>query len=365
MSIRIPWAKPTFGGREKEYLVDALDSTWISGGPYVERFEQAFLRHLGASHGLTVSNGTTALQVALLALGIGPGDEVIVPEFTFVAPANMVLAVGASPVFADVDPRTFCLDAADVARRITPKTRAIIAVHLYGNVCDMDAIGALARAHGLRLIEDTAQAPFSRYRGRFAGTFGDAGCFSFQAAKTITTGEGGFVVTPHADAEEKMRVIRDHGMRKGKRYWHDTLGHNFRQTNLQAAVGLAQYESLDRIIVERRRVYRAYKERLEGVPGVTLQYFAPEVDPVVWAVALVLDPVAFRVDRDGVMKAMTEVGIETRPGFYPFGAMPVYRTAPLPVGEHLGRTVISVPSFPSLTDDEMTFICDQLKGLRR
>jgi perosamine synthetase len=365
LSFRIPWAKPTFGDREREYVVDALTSSWVSGGPYVERFEHALNRHMESSHGLTVSNGTAALHLALLALGIGPGDEVIVPDFSFVAPGNMVRAVGATPVFADIDSRTWCLDPADAEKRITARTRAIVTVHLYGNVSDMDGLLSLTQARRLLLVEDVAEAAFSRYRHRYAGTFGDAGCFSFQATKTITTGEGGYVTTGSSDLDDRMRIIRDHGMRRGKRYWHDVVGHNFRLTNLQAALGLAQFESLDRIIADRQRMYRSYAERLAHVAGVTFQYFPPEVDPVVWAVALRLDPSAFRFDRDGVISALAEIGIETRPGFYPFSVMPLYESEPIPIAERIGATVISVPSFPTLTDDEIGFVCDRLKDLRR
>jgi perosamine synthetase len=363
--MKIPWAKPTFGGKEAAYLADALHSTWISGGPYVDNFEKEFTRRIGSPFGVTASNGTTALQLALLGLGIGPGDEVIIPGFTFVAPANMTIAVGATPVYADIDPLTWCLDPASVRRQITPRTRAIIPVHVYGNVCDMDALRELADKQHCFLIEDTAEAVFSKFRGRYAGTFGDAGTFSFQATKTITMGEGGLVATPHADLLQRMRQIRSHGMREGKRYWHDMVGHNFRLTNLQAAVGCAQLEAADALIADKLRVYQLYRGRLQGQRGIAMQRFSPEVDPVVWAVAVKLDPQVFNGDRDAVMAALAEDGIETRPGFYPFGAMPLYHAPVLPVSQDVGANVVSLPSFASLTEEEIMYMCDRLHRLRK
>lgn len=361
----IPWAKPNLGAKENQYLKNALGSTWISGGPYVERLEREFLRRHRARYGMAVSNGTTALQVALLALDIGPGDEVIVPGFTFVAPGNMVLAVGARPVFVDVDPETWCVDPSAVEQAITPRTKAIIAVHLYGNVCDMDALGAIARRRGLLLIEDAAEAAFSRFKGRLAGTMSDIGCFSFQATKTITTGEGGFVLARRKEHGDKMRLIANHGMRPGKRYWHDVVGHNFRLTNMQAAVGCAQLERLDGFIANRARMSRLYAKHLGGIGGVTVQTIRPEVDPVIWAIAVRLDSVSFEGGRDQVIKSLAARGIETRPGFYPFCDMPLYKSKKLPVSRSVGGSVISLPSFPDLTEREIALVCARLAALSR
>ncbi len=386
MRERIPWAKPDLGEAEKKLLVEALDSTWISGGPFVDRLEAEFtaLHGLGQGsqvpggqsfsspgggggglRGLTTSNGTTALQLALAGLEIGRGAEVIVPGLTFVAPANMVLAMGAVPVFADIDPRTWCLDPAQVEARLTPRTKAILCVHLYGNVCAMDALADIARRRGIPLIEDAAQAVFSKYRGRYAGTFGSAGCFSFHATKTITTGEGGFVLTPDAGLFERMRVLRDHGMRSGKRYWHDVLGYNFRLTNLQAAVGCAQMARRGEFLEARKRMVRSYLARLAGIPGVAPQYFPPEVEPAVWAVAVKLDAKAFGGDRDWVIERLSEAGIETRPGFYPMSAMPPYQSARLAVSEDVGLNVLSLPSFPAITAEQIARVCDSLRALKR
>ncbi|MBA7518904.1 GDP-perosamine synthase [subsurface metagenome] len=365
IKVKIPWAKPTLFGNEKKYVSDALDSTWISGGPYVEKFEKEFTRYNGTKYGITTSNGTTALQLALLALGIGPGDEVIVPGFTFVAPANMVIAVGAKPVYAEIDPLTWCIDPVSVERSISDRTKAIIPVHIYGNVCDMDVLKTIAGKHNLAIIEDTAEAAFSKYKEKYAGTFADIGCFSFQATKTITMGEGGFVLTGNKKLYEKMCLFRDHGMQKDKRYWHDVIGYNFRLTNLQAALGCAQLENLDKIISERQRVFRLYREHLTGEIGITMQHFTPEVKPVIWAIALKIDSKVFQGGRDFLIKALSEVGIETRPGFYPFGVLPLYNAPRLPICEEVGANVISLPSFPQLTKEEINFVCTHLKNLRR
>lgn len=365
MPFKIPWAKPVFAAKEKEYLIDALESTWISGGHYIEKFEDSFRRYNKSSYCITTSNGTTSLQLALLALGIGPGDEVIVPGFTFVAPANMVIALGAKPVYADIDKQTWCIDPSAVEHCISSKTKAIIVVHVYGNVCDMDAIMDISSRNNISVIEDAAEAAFSQYKGKYAGTFGDIGCFSFQATKTITMGEGGCVLTNNEEIHKRMRLIRDHGMRKDKRYWHDVVGFNFRLTNLQAAVGCGQLENIESIIVSRRRMYEFYKTQLENEYGISMQQFSPDVEPVVWAIAVKIDPDAFKGNRDFLIHGLLDAGVETRPGFYPFSSMPLYRAPKLPVSENVGLNVISLPSHPSLSHDEIEFICHHFKKLKK
>ena len=362
-TIRIPWSKPVFWGNEKKYVNEAVESTWISGGSFIERFEAEFTALHGMSYGITVSNGTTALQLALMSLGIGPGDEVIVPGFTFVAPVNMVIGLGATPVYADIDVRTWSIDPVSVERCITDRTKVILAVHIYGNVCDMGPLKKLATDRGLFLIEDNAESMFSRYKGQYSGTFGDAGCFSFQATKTIAMGEGGFVLFSRKDTYDCARTIRDHGMRPGKRYWHDVVGYNFRLTNLQAALGYAQLERTQDIISNRRRVFDLYRKNLTGMPGVTLQHFPSDVDPVVWAVAAKIDPEFFKVDRDGFLQAMLEAGVEMRPGFYPMGHMPLYQTTALPVSTEVGLNVLIFPSFPSLTEEKIDYIVRQFRKI--
>lgn len=361
----IPWAKPYLFGNEKVYILDALYSTWISGGKYVDKFESDFARLIGTKYAVTASNGTTALHLALLAAGIGPGDEVIVPGFTFVAPANTVLQTGAKPVYVDIDPKTWCIAVNEVETSITDKTKAIIPVHVYGNVCEMEALMKIAKDKGISLIEDVAEAVFSKYRGKFAGCFGDLGCFSFQATKTITMGEGGAVLTNDEKLSERMNILRNHGMREGKRYWHDVVGYNYRLTNLQAALGCAQFENVDKIIAEKARVYKKYFENISNVPGIDFQYIYKEVEPVIWAVAIKINREYFKGDRDFLIMELLKRNIETRPGFYPFSVMPLYNAQPLPIAESISRNIISLPSYPSLSDDDIDNICNQLKSLMK
>jgi perosamine synthetase len=363
--VHIPWAKPTFWGKEKLYVSEALDSTWISGGPFVDRLESEFTALTGVSYVLAMSNGTTSIHAAYLALGLKPGDEIVVPGYGFLCAANIALQMGVKPLFSEVDPDTWCIRATDVEQCLSPKTKAIIPIHTYGNVCAMDEILSLGQKHCIPIIEDTAEALMSSYNGKLAGTMGTIGCYSFQATKTITTGEGGMVVTADQELYDSMALYRSHGMLRRRYYWHELPGHNFRLTNLQAAIGCAQIEKLPVIVSERRRVHERYFTRLSQVSGVTMQQFSHEVKPVVWAVALKLDTAAFPQGRDSVMGQMAEFGIETRPGFYTPSQMQFYKCPSLPTCEDVAKTVISLPSYPTLADEQIDFVCDKLYALRR
>jgi perosamine synthetase len=364
-SPAIPWARPRLSGNEEPLVLDALRSNWISGGPYVERLEREVADRMGIAHAVAVSNGTTALELALRALNLESGAEVIVPGFTFVAAANMVLSIGLTPLYADVNPDTWLLDPAEILRLSTARTKAVIPVHLYGNVADMDAIVAAASGRGLAVVEDAAEAAFSRHRGRCAGTIGRLGTFSFQATKTITTGEGGMVVTADDALAARSRTLRDHGMRKDKRYWHDVVGYNFRLTNLQAAIGCGQLQSLDRIMAERRAIHDGYKARLSGVTGIKLQHFDEHVEPVVWVTVVQLDDPddldAVRARRDRIMAGMADDGIETRPGFYDLSLLPPYGCPPLPVARRVSASTIALPTFVGLGSDDLDRICDSFR----
>jgi perosamine synthetase len=360
----IPWAKPDLLGNEQQYIAEAVSSTWISGGPFIERFEDEFSKYCGARHAMTASNGTTALHMAYLALGVGPGDEVIVPGFAFMAAANVALHVGAKPVFTEVDPTTWCMTAGEVERHISPKTKLIVPVHTYGNVCAMDQIMALANTNSIAVLEDAAEAFASRYKNRLAGRQGVIGTFSFHATKTITTGEGGMVITDSGELHDKLYLFRNHGMLR-TRYWHELPGHNFRLTNMQAALGCAQLEKIDKIIGERGRVYASYRKCLSNVPGVTMQNFDADVEPVVWAVAVKLDPQAYPQGRDAVMRQLQEAHVETRNGFYAASMLRhLYGCSSLPICEDLTQYVLSLPTYCSLDDGEIEFICATLKSLR-
>lgn len=361
----IPWARPVFWGDEQRQVVEALESSWISGGPFVDQLEHKFSTLSDGARALAVSNGTTAIHLAYLALGIRAGDEIVVPGFGFLAAANVALHMAARPVFCEVDPQTWCMRAEDIAPVLTSRTKAIVVVHTYGNVCHMEPILTLANERGIPVIEDAAEAFPSRYRGQLAGSLGTIGTYSFQATKTITTGEGGMVVTRDDALCERMALYRSHGLRRRKHYWHEVPGLNFRLTNMQAALGCAQMEKLDRIVVERHRVYATYRDHLAGMSGVTLQTFRPDVEAVVWAIAVQLDPAAFPQGRDAVLAQMLEAGIELRPGFYSPSQLEYFDALPLATCDALAASIVSLPSYPTLTGPEIGRICAQLARLSR
>src|SRR5262245_26917004 len=350
MADRIPWAKPEFWGCELEYLSDALASTWISGGKYVEQLEREVAAFCGTRHAFAVANGTMAIHLAYLAIGLRPGDEVVLPGFGYLAAANVALHVGAKPIFAEVDPSSWCISAEAIAEVLTPRTRGVVPIHTYGNACDMDPIMELCRRRGILVIEDAAESFGTRYKGRQTGTIGDIGCFSFQATKTITTGEGGMVVTSRDEFVDALQLYRSHGVRR-IRYLHEVAGLNFRLTNLQAALGCAQLGHIDVIAKARHCMRERYCEYLGKIEGISMQEYANDVEPVIWAIAIKLDPFVFPQGRDTVIEELGEMGIEARPVFYPPNAMPqLYGGGiELPVCTEIGRQVISPPSYPSLS----------------
>ena len=358
--MRIPVYQPDLSGNEKRYVCDCLDTGWISSkGAYVSRFEQAFGAFLDLPHCCSVSNGTTALQTAIGGLGIGPGDEVIVPALTYVASVNAIAGAAARPVFVDSLPDTWQMDVADVERKITPRTRAILAVHLYGGVCAMDALADLARRHGLLLIEDCAEAFGSRFQGSFAGSFGDVATFSFYGNKTITTGEGGMVAARSADLLTRLAVYRNQGVSPTHEYWHESLGFNYRMTNVAAAIGLAQIERASDFIDRKRRLVGWYRAALADAP-VTFQAEPVGVFHTWWMVSLLCANAAACA---GVRKALADAGVETRPLFPPAHTLPMYRAgqAPLPVAEDLAGRGMNLPSWPGLTESDVHFIAGVIR----
>ena len=365
MTKYIPWATPYFWGNEKKYVADSLDSGWISSGKYVEQLEEKLAEYCQVPYAISASSATTATHMAYLALGIGPGDEVIVPGFGFLCVANLALHVGAKPIFADVDKKSWCVTAEKIKPLITKKTKAIAVIHTYGNVCDMDPILTLAKTNNLMVIEDAAQSFGSKYKGKYSGTMGKVGIYSFQATKTITTGEGGAVVTNSSSLRDQMKLFRSHGMGE-KKYWHKVAGHNFRITNMQAAIGCAQLEQIDKITAERSRVYKTYCEFLNKMNGVEMQDYSSDVDPLVWAIGLRLDSIDFPQGRDKIISQLKDKGIETRPGFYSADTMPhLYGKLQLPVCKELSDSVISLPSSPILGNEQIEFICNTLDSLRK
>lgn len=318
----IPVAEPDLRGKEFEYLSDAFLSTWISSaGKYIDKFESEFAAFCGTKHGVATSNGTVALHLALVALGIGEGDEVIVPDLTFAATINAVLHANATPVIVDIEEEGWCIDPVEIEKAITPRTKAIIPVHVYGQPCDMDAIMDIAQRHDLKVIEDAAEAHGAKFKGQRVGSFGDIACFSFFGNKVITTGEGGMCLTNSDELNEKMRVLRDHGMNKKKKYWHDTIGFNYRMTNLQAAIGCAQLERIDQILAAKKSLEASYRKVLEGFGFIHWQADMPERARIVWLVCALIKTDA----RDRVIQALRDNGVDARPFFYPLSEMDVYK----------------------------------------
>jgi perosamine synthetase len=352
----IPVYRPLIGEQEKHYVADAVASSWISSrGEYLERFEREFPAFVGAQHGVATCNGTVSLHLILEAMGIGAGDEVIVPTFTYVASVNAIAYTGATPVFVESDPEYWNLDPADVAAKITPRTKAIMVVHLYGHPADMDPLLALSEKHGIPLIEDAAEAHGAEYKGRRVGALGIAGSYSFFGNKIITTGEGGMVVCNDPVFAERCRHLRGQGVSATKTYWHDVIGFNYRMTNLAAAIGVAQLERVDEVLATKRRIAERYMANLADVEGVTLPPEMPWARNVFWMVSILVDP----AHRDPLMAYLKDNGVETRPFFYPAHTMPMYAAGQsFPVAERLGASGINLPSFPELTDGEIDMTCE-------
>jgi perosamine synthetase len=356
----IPIYRPDLSGNEKKYVNECLDSSWISSkGQFVEEFESAFARRIGVSHAASVCNGTVALHLALMALGIGPGDEVIVPTLTYIASANSVTHTGATPVFVDSLPDTWQIDPDDIRRHITPNTRAIMPVHLYGHACDMDAILAIAAEHRLFVIEDCAEAFGTLYKGRHVGTFGDISTFSFFGNKTITSGEGGMVVANDRTLIERAKHLKGQGLANHREYWHDIVGFNYRMTNIQAAIGLAQLERADDFIAKKRRIAERYINGLQRLP-IQVHTESPETFHSYWMFSIL---VAQAAHRDALRQHLSDNGIETRPLFYPVHTMPMYSRAyrPHPVAEDLGWRGINLPSWPGLEDEQVDCVISNIE----
>jgi perosamine synthetase len=364
---RLPVMEPSLGGNELKYVSDCIVSNWISSqGKYVASFEEAFEDFIGSDHALCVSSGTTALHLALAALEIGDGDEVIMPDLTFAATANVVIHRGGVPVLADVTRETWTLEPREIEAKITGRTRAIMPVHLYGHPCDMEPILEIASRHGLKVIEDCAESLGARYRGRQTGTMGDVGCFSFFANKVITTGEGGMVTTPDADLHRKMAILRDHGMSKEKRYWHLYAGYNYRMTNMQAAIGLAQMERIGDFLQNRARVVALYNERLGRLGGILLPPCAPWAYNIYWLYSILIDEAQAGISRDELAAKLAERGIETRPFFYPVHVQPPYlryAKGNFPVTEWLSGRGLSLPTANDIRIEDVERVCDAIQEI--
>lgn len=351
-------AEPDIGSKERKYMNEAFDSGWISSkGPFISKFEEEFAKLSGARHGVSCSNGTTALHLAVRALGIGEEDEVIVPNLTFASPANAVLYEKGKPVLVDVDRKYWCIDPNKVRENITKKTKAIIVVHLYGHPADMDQIMGIAKEHNLKVIEDCAEAHGATYKGKTVGSIGDIGCFSFYGNKIITTGEGGMITTNDDNLAERIRILRDHGMQPSRRYWHEEVGYNYRMTNIQAAIGLAQIESIREKIEKRKWIARKYSEYIGEIAE--LQPEMPWASNVYWLPTFILNGSFGSSLRDSLMTSLANKGVESRPVFYPLNIMPPYfNRMPFPNSNHISCNGISLPVSNRFEEDDIRFISE-------
>lgn len=356
-AIQIPVYRPELGGNEMAYVQRCLESTWISSkGEFIDRFQEGFARFIGADHAVAVTNGTVALHLALLGVGIRPGDEVIVPTLTYVAAVNAIRYVGATPVFADADPHTWQVAPAHVARLITPRTRAILAVHTYGQACDLAALGALARKHDLRLIEDCAEAFGTRIGAQHVGTFGDVATFSFFGNKTVTTGEGGMVVSRDAKVHALVCKLRGQGLAGEKEYWHDIVGYNYRITNICAAIGVAQMERADELIARKRDLAAKMRAAMADLP-LAFHLEQPGTTHSFWMISALANSEA---ERDGLRQALRRGGIETRPVFHPAHTLPMYAAGQQDLGVSIDLSArgLNLPSWPGLTDEQVAKIAE-------
>ncbi|MDZ4666604.1 MAG: DegT/DnrJ/EryC1/StrS family aminotransferase [bacterium] len=359
MEIRIPVYKPSLSGNEKKYVNECIDTTWISSkGKFIGEFESAFSGFIGCKHASAVSNGTVAIHLAMLALGIGSGDEVIVPTLTYIASVNAISYVGAKPVFVDSLPDTWQMDPEDVVRKITSKTKCVLAVHLYGQPCDMVALKQICEQNQLFLIEDCAEGIGSEFQNQRLGSFGDISTFSFFGNKTITTGEGGMVLTNNETLHQRVNHFKGQGLAQHRQYWHDVVGYNYRMTNICAAIGLAQFEQIDTFISKKIQIAQWYKDFLKEA-DVEIHQQGKNSKHTYWMVSVLVKD---SKDRDPLRSHLAAAGIETRPLFFPVHTMPMYSKnyQKFSVAEDLGWRGINLPSYPLLKIDDVRFICDQI-----
>src|SRR6266478_2796390 len=364
---KINVAAPVIGENEKRYVAECLDSTWISSnGRYIPLFEQNFARFCGVKHAIATNNGTTALHLALVALDIGLGDEVIVPTLSFVASANAVRYCGATPVLIDCDEETLNIDWREIEEKITPRTRAIMPVHLYGHPADMDPILELARKHRLHIVEDAAEAHGAKYKDQPAGSIGTCATFSFYGNKIITTGEGGMVTTNDDELAAKLRLYRGQGMDPNRRYWHPVIGYNYRMTNIAAAIGCAQLERVDEALARRKQLASWYSSELSHIPGLVLPVQKDYAEHVYWMYTVLL-PECSAETRDLVREFLESRGVETRPVFYPMHLLPPYEENPAryPKATQISIRGLNLPTHELLTEADVAHVSEQLDSAIR
>lgn len=365
----IPVCEPYLSGNELKYVTDCFKTNWISSqGKYIGEFEQKFAQYCGVKYGVGTTSGTTALHLALVAIGIGKGDEVIVPAFTMAASVFAIIYTGAKPVLVDCEPDTWDMNVTQIEAKVTSKTKAIMPVHIYGHPCDMTPIMEKAERGSLSVVEDAAEAIGAEYKGKKTGGIADVGCFSFYANKIITTGEGGMVVTNKEEIAQRARRLKDQAYSPEKRFLHTDIGFNYRMTNIQAALGLAQLEKIDELVVRRRNNARLYRELLAGVPGIKLPAEKPWAKNVYWMYSILIED-SSGISRDELQMKLKAVGIDTRAFFFPMHWQPAFNDLGLfqgesyPVSEDISRKGMYLPSGCGLKAEEIKWVCTTLKKI--
>jgi perosamine synthetase len=371
MSFDIPLANPDLSGNEAKYALEAIQSGWIGTGPFIKQFEREFARLSGARAGIACANGTVALHLALLAMELGPGDEVIVPSFTYVATANAVRFCGAEPVFVDVEPETWCIDPVKAEQAITPRTKGIMPVDLYGHAADLDAVNAVAEHHGLWVVEDAAEAALAKYKGRPVGSLAKITTFSFHVTKVFTSGEGGAITTDDEQIEAFIRMIYSHGMDPNRRFFFPVSGYNYRLTNISAGLLCAQMERHEMFMQRRADIFRRYQELLEGTPGIRCRPVAPWATLSPWLFSVTVDADAFGWTRDQLMEKLSEHKIESRPFFIPVHSLPPFaessrqRSTQCPITDRLCGAGVNLPTYTTMTDGHIERVAEVIRSMAR
>lgn len=370
--MMIPVNEPLIGKEELQYITDCVKSGWISSkGKYIKSFEEEFAKFCGVRYGISTTSGTTALHLALACLGIKKGDEVIMPTFTMIATAYAVLYLGAKPVFIDSEDRTWNMDVSRVEEAVNSKTMALLPVHIYGHPVEMDTIIDLSKKHGLFIVEDAAEAHGARYKDKRCGSMGDINCFSFYANKVITTGEGGMVVTDNRKLAERARLLKDLSHSPGRRFLHTALAYNYRMTNMQAAIGLAQIEKVNKLIEKKRRIARLYHDNLKTIEGLRLPLEEKWAKSVYWMYSVLVED-DFGLTRDEFKTELLKSGVETRSFFIPMHRQPVIQKMGLvdkkkryPVSDYISGHGLYLPTGLALKDKDVLFVCEAIRKMRK
>ena len=359
----IPWAKPSLNKTDKKFLIKSFDSNWISGGYFVNKLENDFAKFLKSKNTLTVNNGTSAIHIIYLALNLKRGDEIILPAYGYMAASNIALQLGLKPVFVDVDKETFCIDVNKIQKKITKKTKLIVAINTYGNICDFNELNKIKIKTGIPILEDAAESLGSTFKNKQSGTFGDFGTFSFQATKNITTGEGGLITTNNRKIYDKIKLYRNHGVDK-KRYLHLLPGSNFRLTNIQASIGCSQLKRIKLIKKRRAEIFFLYQDLFSKNKNIQLQKFKKDINPMFWTLAVNFKKK--KLDRNNIIKMMIKRKIETRNGFYSPNRLKIYnkyKSNDLNISDSISKNIICLPLYNNLSNNNVKYIAKKFLEL--